>query len=63
VAQTALELDFPAEEAERQLETIVNWGRYTELVAYDDTRDVFYLEPTGAAPSLTGNSGKARTET
>jgi len=27
VAQTALELDFPAEEAERQLETFVNWGR------------------------------------
>jgi NitT/TauT family transport system ATP-binding protein len=63
VAPTALELDFPAEEAERQLETIVNWGRYTELLAYDDTRDVFYRKPVGTAPSLTGNSGKARTET
>src|SRR5512139_687152 len=30
VVHTALELDFPAEVAARQLETIVNWGRYTE---------------------------------
>jgi NitT/TauT family transport system ATP-binding protein len=59
VAQTALELDFPAEEAERQLETIVNWGRYTELLAYDDTRDVFYLEPAGAAPGLAEHGGTA----
>ncbi len=50
VAQTALELDFPAEAAERQLETIIDWGRYSELVAYDDTRDSFYLEPAGEAP-------------
>ena len=54
VAQTALELDFPAEVAARQLETIVNWGRYTELLAYDDTRDVFYLEPSGIAPTSAG---------
>jgi len=56
-------MDFPADETERRLETFVNWGRYTELLAYDNTSDVFYPEPAGAAPSLTGNSGKARTAT
>ncbi|MBI2115728.1 MAG: AAA-associated domain-containing protein [candidate division NC10 bacterium] len=59
VAQTALELDFPPEVAARQLETIVDWGRYTELLAYDDTRDYFYLEAAGAAPTIPGNSGTA----
>jgi NitT/TauT family transport system ATP-binding protein len=62
VAQTALELDFPGEVAARQLETIVNWGRYTELLAYDDTHDVFYLEPAGAVPRLSRNSGTAAAE-
>jgi NitT/TauT family transport system ATP-binding protein len=47
VLKTALELEFPPEEAERQLETIANWGRYTELLVYDDDDDVFYLEPEG----------------
>ncbi len=47
VIQTALERDFPPEEAEEQLETATNWGRYTELLAYDDDDDVFYLEPAG----------------
>jgi NitT/TauT family transport system ATP-binding protein len=50
VAQMALELEFREEEARRQLETMVNWGRYTELLAYDDTRESFYLEPAGASP-------------
>ena len=47
VAKTALELEFPPEEAERQLDTAVNWGRYTELLAYDDNDRLFYLEPSG----------------
>ncbi len=62
VAQTALELDFPTEVAARQLETIIDWGRYTELLAYDDTRDYFYLEPAGAAPVAAGNGGTAPKE-
>jgi NitT/TauT family transport system ATP-binding protein len=45
VLQTALELEFPPEEANRQLDTISNWGRYAEILAYDD--DQFYLEPEG----------------
>ncbi len=45
VVQTALELEFPPEQAERQLETAINWGRYAELIAYDDSDEVLYLEP------------------
>lgn len=48
VLKTALELEFPPDEAERQLETIANWGRYSELLAYDDGDDIFYLEQPGA---------------
>jgi len=49
VLQTALELEFPPEETERQLDTMVNWGRYSELLAYDDDQEMLYLEP---APAL-----------
>ena len=45
VVQTALELEFPPEEAKRQLETAINWGRYAELLAYDDDSELIYLEP------------------
>ena len=51
VLQTALELEFPPDEAEEQLETIINWGRYAELIAYDDDDDVLYLEPDGSGGS------------
>ncbi len=47
VVQTALELEFPAEEAERQLDTAIHWGRYAELLAYDDDEGMLYLEPAG----------------
>jgi len=49
VIQTALELEFPPAEAERQLETAINWGRYAELLAYDDDSEVIYLEANGNA--------------
>lgn len=48
VVQKALELEFHEEEAERQLETAINWGRYAEMLAYDDSSEVMYLEPAGA---------------
>ncbi len=54
LVQTALELEFPPDEAKRQLETAVNWGRYTELLAYDDSNEVFYLESGGLPSSGTG---------
>jgi NitT/TauT family transport system ATP-binding protein len=49
VARAALELEFPAAEAERQLETLVDWGRYAEVVAYDDAAGLLYLETPVAA--------------
>ncbi|HCE00838.1 MAG TPA: nitrate ABC transporter ATP-binding protein [Armatimonadetes bacterium] len=42
--QDLLEREFPSEEAERNVETVVEWGRYGELLAYDDSREVIYLE-------------------
>ncbi len=45
VVETALELEFAPEEVERQIETLINWGRYAELIAYDDSDEVFFLEP------------------
>ncbi|GAB4506193.1 MAG: nitrate/sulfonate/bicarbonate ABC transporter ATP-binding protein [Anaerolineales bacterium] len=49
IVRTALELEFPPEEAARQLETAINWGRYAELLAYDDSDERIYLEPTQPA--------------
>ncbi|PWH20556.1 MAG: nitrate ABC transporter ATP-binding protein, partial [Ardenticatenia bacterium] len=45
VIQTALELEFPPDEAKRQAATVVSWGRYAELLAYDDDSGMIYLEP------------------
>lgn len=44
VVQMALELEFPAEVAEEQLDIIVTWGRYAELIVYDDNEELLYLE-------------------
>lgn len=44
----ALELEFPPAEAERQLDIATQWGRYAEVWAYDDSEEMFYLEPTPA---------------
>jgi len=44
VVKTALSLEFPPEEAERQIETLIDWGRYVELLAYDDGTDMIFLE-------------------
>jgi NitT/TauT family transport system ATP-binding protein len=46
MVQKALELEFPPEEAERQIELVVDWGRYAEILAYDDNEEMLYLEPT-----------------
>ncbi len=48
VVLAALELEFPPQEAERQLETMVSWGRYAELLAYDDGAATLFLEPQPA---------------
>jgi NitT/TauT family transport system ATP-binding protein len=37
-------LSFPPEEAERQVETLINWGRYAEMLSYDDDDEGLFLE-------------------
>jgi NitT/TauT family transport system ATP-binding protein len=49
VLTTALELDFPVEEATRQVEVAINWGRYAELLAYNDRTASIDLENHTAA--------------
>ena len=51
VVLAALELDLPRAEAEKQLDTLINWGRYAEIFAYDDDDALFYLEQPAAEPS------------
>lgn len=48
VVQTALELEFPPGEAEKQLDTAVTWGRYATLLAYEDDTGIMSLEPEPA---------------
>ncbi|MCC6168574.1 MAG: AAA-associated domain-containing protein [Caldilineaceae bacterium] len=45
VVKAALELEFPPAEAARQLDTLVDWGRYGEVLAYDDRNELLALEP------------------
>jgi NitT/TauT family transport system ATP-binding protein len=40
----ALEVEYPPDEAERQLDTALDWGRYAELFGYDDAEGRVYLE-------------------
>ncbi|MCC7353673.1 MAG: AAA-associated domain-containing protein [Anaerolineae bacterium] len=44
VVHTALQMSFPPDEAEKQLNTVVSWGRYAELLGYDDDDEVIYAE-------------------
>jgi NitT/TauT family transport system ATP-binding protein len=57
VVQTALELEFPTDEAARQLETIIDWGRYAELIAYEDRSEVLYLDPGSLTMTTASQSG------
>ncbi len=45
--RTELEDLLSEEEAERVLDTAIDWGRYAEMYAYDDNADVFSLENPG----------------
>lgn len=53
VVKTALELEFPPEETERQLDTIIEWGRYAEALIYDDDEAMLYLEQAAARQEVT----------
>jgi NitT/TauT family transport system ATP-binding protein len=52
VLTAALELDFPPEEAARQVEVVINWGRYAELLAYNDRTASIDLENHAATGTL-----------
>ncbi|MCC6933068.1 MAG: AAA-associated domain-containing protein [Deltaproteobacteria bacterium] len=45
----ALEEDLPPDEAQKQLDAAVEWGRYAELLSYDDNTGVIFLEKFNAA--------------
>ncbi|MBI5445532.1 MAG: AAA-associated domain-containing protein [Deltaproteobacteria bacterium] len=47
-AEAALGEEFPPEQARRQLEIAIDWGRYAELLAYDDSEETLYLELGGS---------------
>jgi len=47
-----LDEHLPAEEAQRQIETVLNWGRYAEIFTYDSATDRLLLdEPSDTATS------------
>ena len=45
-----LEEHFPEEEAQRQIETALNWGRYGEVFTYDSKSDRLQLHQPGHSP-------------
>jgi NitT/TauT family transport system ATP-binding protein len=49
-----LEHSFSSEEARRQFETVVDWGRYAELFAYDDNAGELTLDEEHRVPELAG---------
>jgi NitT/TauT family transport system ATP-binding protein len=50
----ALEQTFSPDEARRQLDTAIDWGRYAELFAYDDDAGEFSLEEDAGAAAAGG---------
>ncbi|MBP9500617.1 MAG: ATP-binding cassette domain-containing protein [Candidatus Promineofilum sp.] len=53
VIEAALGLEFPPDVAENQINTLINWGRYAELLVYDDHTEIIALE-TEAARATAG---------
>jgi len=49
VIQLALELEFSPQDAERQVALAIEWGRYAEVLAYDDTEETIFQEPAEVA--------------
>ena len=50
-----LESHFSPQEAERQLKTAVDWGRYAEIYGYDDPSGQIFLEQAAVEASLTAS--------
>lgn len=47
-----LKTHFDEEEAQAQLNTAINWGRYAELFTFNENRGMFRLEETEAAQTI-----------
>jgi NitT/TauT family transport system ATP-binding protein len=47
-----LQNHFSPNEAQRQLDTAIDWGRYSELYSYDDPSGEIFLEETYSAQSF-----------
>jgi NitT/TauT family transport system ATP-binding protein len=47
-----LRKNLTPKEAERQLDTLIDWGRYAELFEYDDDKDELYLPETSELINL-----------
>jgi NitT/TauT family transport system ATP-binding protein len=56
VVESALRLEFPVEEAVRQVETLIDWGRYGEVLSYDHGTGMIYAD-TASAPNGRGSAG------
>lgn len=50
VFYTALLPEFPDEMSERQLDVAINWGRYAELIEYNDRDETLSLDITSSRP-------------
>ncbi len=48
-----LEASFTSEEAARQFDTAISWGRYAELFSFDDTTDELHLDEEHRVPAWT----------
>lgn len=57
-----LEGSFSDEEAERQLDTAIDWGRYAELFNYDDDEGAFELEAEEYTAPPEGESDEGEIE-
>ncbi len=44
VIQTALSLEFPPDEIDQQINTLITWGRYGEMLTYEDGSELITLE-------------------
>lgn len=47
-----LKTHFDEEEAQAQLNTAINWGRYAELFTFNENRGIFRLEETESAQTI-----------
>jgi NitT/TauT family transport system ATP-binding protein len=60
VAEAAMQLDFSAEDARKQVDTLIRWGRYAEIFEYDARSETLRLEAGGAGPTASAPSAEVR---